>query len=86
MVKAQTQQTLIFAGTCAPAAHVKLKILGLPDNKTAEFSAALCGFLNTSLNIDDASNIYCIYNPGTTHAGLEQPNLLDLSGKSITQT
>ena len=38
MVKIQPEQTLIFAGTDEPAAHVTLKSLGLPENKTAEYS------------------------------------------------
>ena len=52
MVKIQQEQTLIFAGTDAPAAHVKLKSLGLPENRTAEFSARICEFINAKLNID----------------------------------
>ncbi|MCK4704810.1 MAG: hypothetical protein KAT90_04985 [Gammaproteobacteria bacterium] len=54
MVKIQTEQTLIFAGTNEPAAHVKLKSLGLAENNTPEFSANICAFINEQLNINSA--------------------------------
>ena len=57
MVKIKPEQTLLFAGTNAPAAHVKLKSLGLPENRTAEFSEKLCGFISSTLNIDGAMNV-----------------------------
>ncbi len=52
MVKLLPEQTLIFAGTDAPAAHVQLKSLGLPESKTADFSAAICAFISSELDID----------------------------------
>lgn len=54
MVKLQPEQYLIFAGNTEPAAHVKLKSLGLPENKTADFSASICSFINSQLDIDSA--------------------------------
>lgn len=54
MVKLQTEQNLIFAGNNQPAAHVKLKSLGMPENKTTEFSATICDFISTQLNIESA--------------------------------
>jgi phenylpyruvate tautomerase len=54
MVKIQPEQTLLFAGTGEPAAHLKLKSLGLPENNTTEFSAKLCAFINAELGIDSA--------------------------------
>ena len=54
MVKIQPEQTLIFAGTNEPAAHVKLKSLGLPENRTAEFSSSICSFISSELNINSA--------------------------------
>ena len=54
MVKIQTEQTLIFAGTNEPAAHVKLKSLGLAENNTTEFSAKICAFINEQLKINSA--------------------------------
>ena len=57
MVKIQPEQTLLFAGTSAPAAHIKLKSLGLPENRTADFSKKLCSFIGSALNID-SNRIY----------------------------
>ena len=57
MVRLQTQQTLLFAGSKEPAAHVKLKSLGLPENRTSEFSASLCEFISSMTEID-SSRIY----------------------------
>lgn len=54
MVKIHPEQTLIFAGSDEPAAHVKLKSLGLPENRTTEFSASICTFINEQLDIDSA--------------------------------
>lgn len=57
MVKIQPEQTLLFAGTNAPAAHVKLKSLGLPAGGTTNLSEKLCSFIGAALNID-SSRIY----------------------------
>jgi len=54
MVKIQPEQTLIFAGNNEPAAHVKLKSLGLPENNTAGFSEMICSFINSELGVDSA--------------------------------
>jgi phenylpyruvate tautomerase PptA (4-oxalocrotonate tautomerase family) len=54
MVKVQSEQALIFAGTDEPAAHVSLKSLGLPEDHTADFSAKLCAFISTELKINSA--------------------------------
>ncbi len=54
MVKIQPQQILLFAGSNEPAAHVKLKSLGLPENATAGFSSAICNFISEQLNINSA--------------------------------
>ena len=54
MVKIQPEQTLIFAGTDEPAAHVKLKSLGLAENSTADFSEKICSFISSQLNINSA--------------------------------
>lgn len=54
MVKIQTEQTIIFAGNNEPAAHVKLKSLGLPEDKTADFSASICAFISEQLDINSA--------------------------------
>ena len=51
MVKIQPEQALIFAGKNTPAAYVQLKSLGLPEKRTADFSAKICAFLNAELAI-----------------------------------
>lgn len=51
MVKIMPRLDLLFAGSDEPAAHVKLKSLGLPDDRTAEFSAKLCDFIENNMNI-----------------------------------
>ena len=57
MVKIQTEQTLIFAGNNEPAAHLKLKSLGLPESDTADFSKNLCFFISSQFNIN-SNRIY----------------------------
>jgi phenylpyruvate tautomerase PptA (4-oxalocrotonate tautomerase family) len=54
MVKVQAEQPLIFAGSDEPAAHLKLKSLGLPESKTADFSSMLCAFIHSELDINSA--------------------------------
>jgi len=63
MVKIQTEQTLIFAGSNEPAAHVKLKSLGLPEDKTADFSASICAFISEQLDINSARIYIEFVNP-----------------------
>ncbi|PCI09209.1 MAG: hypothetical protein COB77_00440 [Gammaproteobacteria bacterium] len=52
MVKILSEQPLLFAGTNEPAAHVKLKSLGLPENNTTELSSKICSFIKTQFNIN----------------------------------
>ena len=66
MVKIQQEQTLLFAGNTEPAAHVKLKSLGLPEDKTAELSSTLCRFINEQLNIKSA-RIYIEFSSPPRH-------------------
>ena len=54
MVRIQTEHTLLFAGSSEPAALVKLKSLGLPENDTAELSSSICDFISSKLKIDSA--------------------------------
>ena len=51
MVNIEDKQTLTFGGNDEPAAYLQLKSLNLPEDKTADFSASLCAFINTELNI-----------------------------------
>jgi len=48
---------MCFSGTSDPLAYLELKSLGLPENRTAEFSSHLCGLLETTLHIPK-SRIY----------------------------
>jgi phenylpyruvate tautomerase len=63
MVKVQDKQALIFAGSNKPAAHVQLKSLNLPEDTTADYSASLCSFINTELNIEPARIYIEFVNP-----------------------
>jgi hypothetical protein len=42
---------MCFAGDTAPCAYLELKSLGLPEQRTAELSAALCGFVEEHLGV-----------------------------------
>lgn len=54
MVLVRSNADLAFAGSDAPCAHVKLKSLGLPESRTAEFSQRICAFLHERLDIAPA--------------------------------
>ena len=43
--------TLLFGGTAAPAARVTLSSIGLPDDKTPDYSANICSFLESAMDI-----------------------------------
>lgn len=66
MVKLKPAQTLLFAGSSEPAAHLKLKSLGLPENHTAEYSSKLCSFISSALSID-SSRIYIEFSNPERH-------------------
>ena len=72
MVKIQDKQSLLFAGSNEPAAHVQLKSLGLPEDKTADFSSSLCSFINAELNIDSARIYIEFVNPERHMWGWDQ--------------
>jgi hypothetical protein len=42
---------LIFGGSADPAALVTLDSIGLPEDRTPEFSATICAFLERELSI-----------------------------------
>ena len=66
MVKINADQPITFAGNFEPAAHVKLKSLGLPENNTADYSASLCNFINNNLGID-SGRIYIEFSNPERH-------------------
>lgn len=52
MVMVNADASLVFAGSEQPAAHLKLKSLGLDESKTADYSTHLCGFIQNVLGIE----------------------------------
>ena len=66
MVGLNANPYLCFAGSSEPLAYVELKSLGLPEDRTAEFSEALCGFLETRLQIP-AGRIYIEFSNPSRH-------------------
>lgn len=51
MVILEPSAAMLFGGSDAPLAYVELKSLGLPESRTAELSAALCGLLEEQLGV-----------------------------------
>lgn len=66
MVRVTDNQCLMFAGSHAPCAHLELKSLGLPENKTADFSSRLCEFIEQQLGIQ-GSRIYIEFSNPNRH-------------------
>ena len=57
MVSYLRDTDMLFAGSDEPMAYVELKSIGLPEDKTSAFSAALCDVLHTHLAIP-AERVY----------------------------
>lgn len=57
MVSVEENPAMIFGGSDAPLAYLELKSIGLPGNKTGEFSAALTALLGEHLGLP-ADRIY----------------------------
>lgn len=51
MVILQSDASMQFAGSTEPLAFLELKSLGLPEEKTADFSSALCSLVHDNLGI-----------------------------------
>jgi hypothetical protein len=51
MATLETGVPMIFAGSHAPCAYLELKSIGLPDDRTAELSRALCDALGPLLQV-----------------------------------
>jgi phenylpyruvate tautomerase PptA (4-oxalocrotonate tautomerase family) len=66
MVIAAPSAKMCFAGTQAPLAYLELKSLGLPESRTAEFSAALCALLGEHLGVP-AERIYIEFSAPARH-------------------
>jgi len=57
MVSVEENPTMLFAGSDEPLAYLELKSIGLPGNRTAEFSAGLAALLGEHLALP-ADRIY----------------------------
>jgi len=66
MVKIMPEQTLLFSGNSEPAAHIKLKSLGLAEDETAALSNKICAFINAELKINSA-RIYIEFSSPARH-------------------
>ena len=66
MVSLEQGQAMLFAGDEAPCAYLELKSIGLPEGRSAEFSATLCGLIHEELGIPQA-RIYIEFADATRH-------------------
>lgn len=51
MVMLEQNAAMYFAGSTAPLAYLELKSLGLPEQRSAEFSATLCDWVSQQLGV-----------------------------------
>ncbi len=51
MVRYNHNPNMLFAGCATPTAFLQLKSLGLPEEKTAELSSALCALVSDYLSV-----------------------------------
>jgi len=51
LVILEVNPNMLFAGDDAPLAYLELKSLGLPEDRTSELSATLCGFMETHFGV-----------------------------------
>lgn len=52
MVAAETNTPMLYGGSDAPLAYLELKSINLPENRTAELSAALTETVSAELKVD----------------------------------
>lgn len=57
MLKYTHNTNMLFAGNNEPLAYLQLKSLGLPEEKTGDFSAALCTAVEKHFNVA-AARVY----------------------------
>ena len=60
MVSLEAGRSMVFAGTADPLAYLELKSIALPQQRTAEISAALCQLIGGALQIP-AERVYIEY-------------------------
>ena len=51
MVALEADTPMLFGGSTAPCLYMELKSIGLPDDRTAEFSRQLCDTVGAALEI-----------------------------------
>ena len=66
MVKINDQQTMRFAASNTPLAHIQLKSLGLDDSKTCDYSREICQFIEHHLSIT-ANRVYIEFSSPERH-------------------
>jgi len=66
MVHIESGAALLFAGSDAPAAYLQLKSLGLPEAKTADYSANLCALMQQTLGIE-SGRVYIEFSAPVRH-------------------
>ncbi len=64
MVTLEADTSMLFGGSSEPAAYLRLKSLGLPAERTAEFSEVFCSLLENELHI----------NPSRVYIGFSSPD------------
>ncbi|MCU7853184.1 MAG: hypothetical protein KZQ80_13335 [Candidatus Thiodiazotropha sp. (ex Monitilora ramsayi)] len=66
MVVLETNADMTFGGDDAPLAYLELKSIGLPDDRTTEFSNFLCELMTGQLEIP-AERIYIEFSDAERH-------------------
>ena len=66
MVQLNHNPRMAFAGDTAPLAYLELKSIGLPAERTADFSSALCELISEQLQIDP-ERIYIEFSDAQRH-------------------
>ncbi|MDT8451671.1 MAG: phenylpyruvate tautomerase MIF-related protein [Gammaproteobacteria bacterium] len=66
MVIINADTPLLFGGSEEAAVHIKLKSLGLDESKTGDYSAHLCGFIQSKLDVSP-SRIYIEFSNPARH-------------------
>ncbi len=66
MVVVESGRTMTFGGSDEACAYLQLKSLGLPEERTGEFSAALCDHLAEALEMD-VERIYIEFSSPPRH-------------------
>ena len=66
MINLQHQQKLLFAGSDKPCALLELKSIGLPEDRTAQLSSALCEHVTEQTGIP-SDRVYIEFTNAARH-------------------